>query len=117
LAGAGDPPEPGRWLRTATPLLETLTALPAELRARVARASLAGEAVTLHLAGGPEVRVGRAAELEAKAAALAPLLAHLGNRPVLSIDVRVPSAPAVAPVPDAAGPSPGGSSSGTRPRD
>lgn len=107
LSGAGETPGPGAWQPGADPALDVVAALPASLRPLVAQATLAGDSVTLQLVGGPgapgdlrrEIRMGRPEQLEAKAAALAALLERLAGRAVLYIDVRVPSAPVVGPVP------------------
>jgi cell division protein FtsQ len=107
VAGAGDAPAPGEWLAAADPVLDVVGSLPEPLRAQVVQATLTGDHVTVVLAGGPgappdlrrEIRFGRADELAAKASALVALLERLGGRHVAYIDVRVPSAPVVGPVP------------------
>ncbi|MGH8975369.1 MAG: cell division protein FtsQ/DivIB, partial [Acidimicrobiia bacterium] len=102
VTGAGEIPPPGQWLRPARPALTVCLALTEPLRRKVSAAGVEGESVTLRV-GGRDVRFGPPEHLEAKVAALSALLEHLGDRPVIAIDVRVPSAPVVLPV----GPPPG----------
>jgi cell division protein FtsQ len=96
VTGAGAIPAPGQWLRPARPALTVYLALPDPLRAKVSATSVEGDSVVLRM-GGRDVRFGPPEHLEAKVAALAALLEHLGDRRVIAIDVRVPSAPVVLP--------------------
>jgi cell division protein FtsQ len=102
VTGAGEIPPPGEWLRPARPALAAYLTLTEPLRHQVSTAAVEGEAVTLRV-GGRDVRFGPADHLEAKVAALGALLDHLGDRPVLALDVRVPSVPVVVPVGPPAG--------------
>jgi cell division protein FtsQ len=102
VSGAGEIPPPGEWLRPARPALAVYLALTEPLRRQVSLAAVEGESVVLRV-GGRDIRFGPPEHLEAKVAALGALLDHLGDRPVMVVDVRVPSAPVVVP----AGP-PGG---------
>jgi cell division protein FtsQ len=97
VTGAGAIPAPGEWLQPARPALSVYLALPEPLRAQVSATGVEGDSVVLRM-GGRDVRFGPPEHLEAKVAALAALLEHLGDRPVIAIDVRVPSAPVVLPV-------------------
>jgi cell division protein FtsQ len=108
VVGAGSAPAPGAWMPAAKPVLDVVQALAEPLRRQVTQGSVADGSVTLRLGGTPggvEVRFGPPDSLEAKADSLAPLLAHLGARPVAYIDVRVPGAPVVGPA-GAASPAP-----------
>ncbi|MGH9039724.1 MAG: cell division protein FtsQ/DivIB [Acidimicrobiia bacterium] len=105
VSGAGEIPPPGQWVRPARPALATYLALTEPLRRQATLAAVEGESVTLTV-GGRAVRFGPPELLEAKVAALGALLGHLGDRPVLAIDVRVPSAPVVLPVGPPAGTEP-----------
>jgi cell division septal protein FtsQ len=105
VTGAGEVPPPGDWLRPARPALRVYLALTEPLRRQVSLAAVEGEAVTLRV-GGRDVRFGPPEHLEAKVAALAALLDHLGDRPVAAVDVRVPSAPVVLPAGPPAGAQP-----------
>jgi cell division protein FtsQ len=70
-----------------------LAQLPPELGLRTARIALDGDAVTLGVRDGPEVRLGLPQGVAGKArAALAVLASNAGSSPRY-IDVRVPSAP------------------------
>lgn len=97
VTGAGDVPGPGAWLEAARPALDIYLAMPDPLRRQVSVATVDGELVTLQV-GDRDVRFGRADHIEAKVAALAALIDHLGSRSVRAIDVQVPSAPVVVPV-------------------
>lgn len=68
--------------------------LPAALAGRVAEIDLS-RGVTLHLAGGPEIRLGDLDDLDAKAAAALAVLERLGEEPAEYLDVGVPSSPVV----------------------
>lgn len=68
--------------------------LPAALVGRVARVDLS-QGVTLHLADGPQIRLGDVDDLGAKSAAVLAVLELLGEEPAEYVDVRVPSAPVV----------------------
>ena len=105
VIGAGEIPPPGGWLRPARPALEVYLAMTEPLRRQVSVAGVEGDSVTLRV-GGRDVRFGPPEVLDAKVAALGALLAHLGDRPVLAIDVRVPSAPVVLPAGAPAGTQP-----------
>ncbi|HEY3239042.1 MAG TPA: FtsQ-type POTRA domain-containing protein, partial [Acidimicrobiia bacterium] len=96
VTGAGEIPPPGEWLRPARPALAVYLALTEPLRGQVSLALVEGESVTLRV-GGRDVRFGPPEHLDAKVAALAALLDHLRDRPVVAVDVRVPSAPVVVP--------------------
>ncbi|MDQ3944653.1 MAG: FtsQ-type POTRA domain-containing protein [Actinomycetota bacterium] len=97
VTGAGHIPPPGDWLGAARPALAVHLALTEPLRRRVSVAVVDGGSVTLRV-GNRDVRFGPPEHLDAKVAALAALLDHLGDRPVVAVDVRVPSAPVVVPV-------------------
>jgi cell division protein FtsQ len=127
VIGAGPAPPDGQWLESAKPVLEAFRALSEPLRRQVTQGGADGGSVTLRVADR-EVRFGPPEQLEAKAAALAALLEHLGPRPVAYIDVRVPSAPVVGPAgpsqtvvsrPPAAAPAPSSTPAGrgVKPRD
>lgn len=105
VTGAGEVPPPGAWLVPAGPALTVYLALTGPLQRQVTVAGAEGGSVTLRV-GGRDVRFGPPEHLEAKVSALAALLEHLGDRPVLAIDVRVPSAPVVLPAGPPAGPQP-----------
>jgi cell division protein FtsQ len=105
VTGTGDVPPPGEWLGTARPALAAYLALTEPLRRQVSVAAAEGESVTLRV-GGRDVRFGPPDHLEAKVAALGALLDHLGDRPVVALDVRVPSVPVVVPVGPPAGTQP-----------
>jgi cell division protein FtsQ len=102
VTGAGETPSPGQWLPPVRPALAVYLALTDPLRRQVSAAGVDGDSVTLRV-GGRDVRFGAPDHLEAKVAALSALLEHLGDRPVIAIDVRVPSAPVVLPVSPPAG--------------
>ncbi len=106
VTGAGEIPPPGQWLVPAGPALTVYLALTESLQRQVSVAGVEGGSVTLRV-GGRDVRFGPPEHLEAKVGALGALLEHLGSRPVLAIDVRVPSAPVVLPAGPPAGPQPG----------
>lgn len=105
VTGAGEILPPGAWLRAARPALDAYLALTEPLRRQVSTAAVAGEAVTLRV-GGRDVQFGPPEHLDAKVAALGALLDHLGDRPVVAVDVRVPSVPVVVPVGPPAGAQP-----------
>jgi cell division protein FtsQ len=70
-----------------------LAQLPPELGLRTARIALDGDAVTLGVRDGPEVRLGLPQGVAAKARAALAVLASNAGGPPRYIDVRVPSAP------------------------
>lgn len=105
VTGAGEILPPGAWLRGARPALVTYLALTEPLRRQVSVAAVAGESVTLRV-GSRDVQFGPPEHLDAKVAALGALLDHLGDRPVVALDVRVPSVPVVVPVGPPAGTQP-----------
>ena len=105
VTSAGEIPPPGQWLRPSRPALAAYLTLSEPLRRQVSTATVEGESVTLQVAGR-DVRFGPADDLEAKVAALGALLDHLGDRPVLALDVRVPSVPVVVPAGPPAGAQP-----------
>lgn len=102
VTGAGEIPPPGEWLRPSRPALAAYLTLTEPLRRQVSTAAVEGGSVTLRV-GGRDVRFGPPDHLEAKVAALGALLDHLGDRPVLALDVRVPSVPVVVPAGPPAG--------------
>jgi cell division protein FtsQ len=106
VTGAGEIPPPGQWLRPARPALAVYLALTEPLRRQVSAAGVDGGSVTLRV-DGRDVRFGPPEQLEAKVAALSALLGHLGDRPVIAVDVRVPSAPVVLPAAPPPGAQPG----------
>jgi cell division protein FtsQ len=116
VTGAGAPPVLGAWLPAARPMLRTVAALPTRLRRQVTAAAMAGNGVTLRLGAVPEVRFGPPSELPAKTAALVSLLERLAGRAVLFVDVQVPSAPVVGPIPAPAA-AHSAAAAGPKPRD
>jgi cell division protein FtsQ len=102
VTGAGEILPPGKWLPSARPALAAYLALTEPLRRQVSTAAVQGESVTLRV-GGRDVQFGPPEHLDAKVAALGALLDHLGDRPVVAVDVRVPSVPVVVPVGPPAG--------------
>jgi cell division protein FtsQ len=116
VTGAGVPPLPGAWLPAARPMLRTVAALPNRIRRQVTAAAMAGNGVTLRLGAVREVRFGPPSELPAKTAALVSLLERLAGRAVLFVDVQVPSAPVVGPIPAPAATHPP-AVAGKKPRD
>jgi cell division protein FtsQ len=75
--------------RAAAGVLEQLP----ELVGRVARVVTDGEAVTLQLRDGPELRLGPPTRVPAKARAALAVLGTITGVPPAYVDVRVPSAP------------------------
>ena len=98
LAGHDEIPEAGATLRSAAGAMVAATLTP-ELLASVGVVIVNDNEVTLLLTNTTEVRLGSPDELDDKAAAALAMLAYLGDRPVSYVDVRVPSAPTVGPVP------------------
>jgi cell division protein FtsQ len=96
VTGAGPAPDPGGSMVPARPALDVVAALPEPTRRSVTRATLDGDAVTLHT-GAREIRIGPPTQLAAKMAALSVLLERVGSRSVAFLDVRVPQAPVVGP--------------------
>lgn len=92
------PGEPGTTLgRAAEPSLEVAASLSPELRSRIADvAAVEGGEVELQLVPpGGVVRLGPPVDLEEKLRVLATVLARADLAGLVSIDVRVPSAPAL----------------------
>lgn len=93
IVGVRRPPEIGATL--SPPGAAGLASeLPSELVDRIARVDLS-HGVTLHLADGPQIRLGDVDDLGAKAAAALAVLERLGEEPAEYVDVGVPSAPVV----------------------
>jgi cell division protein FtsQ len=92
IVGVATLPTPGQHIapRAAARVVEKL---PADLRARVARIAVDGEAVTLVLRDGPELRLGQPERIAAKARAAVAVLGTNTGAPPSYVDVRVPSAP------------------------
>lgn len=85
-------PSAGREVApTAVP--RVLEQLPPELGLRTARVVVKGDAVTLGVRDGPEVRLGSLQRVAAKGRAALAVLASTAGGPPRYIDVRVPSAP------------------------
>lgn len=106
-AGAGTvavagPPDLAPGDRYDAPeVLAVAAAVPEQLRPFVASVG-AGEgegAVEIHLTGGGVVRLGAADQLATKLVAATTVLTQVDNACLASVDVRVPSAPAVTRVP------------------
>lgn len=117
VIGAGTAPDPAGSMVPARPALDVVAALPEGIRRSVTRATLDGDAVTLHT-GVRELRIGPPTELAAKVAALSVLLDRVGNRSVAFLDVRVPQAPVVGPTaPTAATSTPAAGRRATAPAD
>ena len=70
-----------------------LQKLPPALGLRTTRITVDGDAVTLGVKDGPEVRLGSPRDVAAKARAALAVLASTAGAPARYIDVRVPSAP------------------------
>ena len=67
--------------------------LPPALGLRTTRIAVDGDAVTLGVRDGPEVRLGSPRDVAAKARAALAVLASTAAAPPRYIDVRVPAAP------------------------
>jgi hypothetical protein len=70
-----------------------LEELPPALGLRTTRIAVANDEVTLALRDGPEVRLGAARNVAAKARAAVAVLSSTAAAPPRYIDVRVPGAP------------------------
>ena len=70
-----------------------LEKLPPALGLRTTRIAVDGDAVTLGVQDGPEVRLGSPRDVAAKARAALAVLASTAGAPPRYIDVRVPAAP------------------------
>ncbi|MCU1458965.1 MAG: ftsQ [Actinomycetia bacterium] len=92
VAGLGAIPTPGRSVANAF-VVRALTRLRPSLSARVASATWAAGELTLHLAGGPEVRLGPPDQLDAKSDSAEVVLARSEAAHAAYVDVRVPAAP------------------------
>ncbi|MGH9024248.1 MAG: cell division protein FtsQ/DivIB, partial [Acidimicrobiia bacterium] len=100
LPGAPEPPAPGGFLEGNRQPLAAVAALSPELRRMVDTSEEVAGLLVLRLRNGTEVRLGGPSELRGKAAALEAVLGSLGDRRVSYVDVRVPTAPAVGPIPE-----------------
>jgi cell division protein FtsQ len=92
IAGLGALPAPGRQAANAF-VIRGLTRLNPSLSARVSSATWASGELTLHLASGPEVRLGPPDQLRAKSDSAEVVLARPEAAHVGYVDVRVPAAP------------------------
>jgi cell division protein FtsQ len=92
IAGLRTVPSPGREVVPAA-VPRVLEQLPPELGLRIARIVADGDAVTLGVRDGPEVRLGLPQRVVAKGRAALAVLASTASSPPRYIDVRVPSAP------------------------
>jgi len=103
LEGVEVDAEPGA-VADAPDLLSVAAALPSTVAARVASvvAGPAPEEVSLRLGEGVSARLGPVADLGAKLTAVATVLEQVDLTCVLTIDVRVPSAPALTARPGCA---------------
>ena len=103
LDGVEAPAEAGAHI-DAPELLAVAAALPEEVRAAVAavRAAPAEGEVDLRLTGGGIARLGPTTGLGAKLVAVATVLEQVDLTCLATIDVRVPSAPAVTRAPGCA---------------
>jgi cell division protein FtsQ len=104
-----DIPFVGRWGTTLEPgqrvvasrVLRVAGKLPAELAPSVLAVSVDGDELVLDLRGGAEARYGDASALEAKNGALVSVLRWAREREleVGIVDLRIPSAPSLRPLP------------------
>jgi cell division septal protein FtsQ len=103
LEGTAVDAEPGA-VADAPDLLSVAAALPPAVVAHVSSvaAGPAAEEVSLRLGDGVTARLGPVADLGAKLNAVATVLEQVDLACVLTIDVRVPSAPALTPRPGCA---------------
>ena len=92
ITGLRTVPSPGREVVPAA-VPRVLGQLPPELGLRAARIGLDGDAVTLAVRDGPEVRFGLPQRVAAKARAALAVLETTAGGPPRYIDVRVPSEP------------------------
>ena len=92
ITGLRTVPPAGREVAPST-VPRVLAEMPPELGLRIARIALDGDAVTLGVRDGPEVRLGLPQGIAAKARAALAVLASTPGGPPRYIDVRVPSAP------------------------
>lgn len=92
IGGLGALPAPGRRVASAF-VVHALTRLSPALSAQVISATWAAGELTLHLATGPEVRLGRPDQLRAKSDSAEVVLARPEAAHVAYVDVRVPAAP------------------------
>lgn len=93
LSGAGPVGAPGSRLAKAAPALAVAAQLPTGLAPRVASLGVGRDGVTLHLAGGPIVVLGRDRAIRAKIVALNTVLAKVPLHGTVMINLRVPSEP------------------------
>jgi cell division protein FtsQ len=95
------PAQPGSVLGSAArPGLSVLAALPSSVAARLEQVDVAADGdVSLQLSGRIGVTIGPAVELPAKFEALLSVLVDVPPTGPEVIDVTVPDAPAVGPVP------------------
>ncbi len=92
VTGLGAPPVPGLRVTDAV-VVHALTRLDPSLASRVVSAAWARGELTLHLATGPEIRLGPPEQLGAKSASAEVVLARPEAAHVAYVDVRVPAAP------------------------
>lgn len=92
IAGLRAVPRAGHDV-TLSAVADVLEKLPPALGLRTTRIAFANDGVTLALRDGPEVRLGEARNVAAKARAAVAVLSSTAASPPRYIDVRVPGAP------------------------
>lgn len=99
VTGAGDVPAPGAFLpRSRRAVVEAAGAVPVSLLSRVASlTSTATSGVVVQIAHGPQALLGASTDLREKMVALATVIERVPLTGIVTIDLRVPTAPVLTP--------------------